>query len=439
MKKFGLLLILLFVLAACVYGEAQYYDMPAGPGDINIIEEEYFNLPTIEGEYDIRVRHFARAHDGHLVWVHRVWYTDGGSRDFYAYERELLQDNPEYLTHRRPGGTCQVDLARRIQDIRVVTSALELEPGMVGYTMCFFDTNYLVVINMTRVHPSDIEMVYRIQANGTIVLRPLIVDSNFRTQGTYRTIVIELDNRFKPPGFNIEFICNPWGPNCPSAVFDIVYAEGVTYVGYTFSLIYGAVIPPLEGTNIERMPFFPPDMNMFYARTLQDIIDFIEPQYIRFISPDFVIFRDPLPPYDGYLPPPSPSPTPTINEDDVPGSQEYEYVAKRPRSRYFARPTHCILITNALVFDMVAMGGHHTLALKDDGTVWAWGRNFYGQLGDGTPICRATPMQVLSHVIFIAAGMNMSAALLYDGTVWAWGNNHFDQLGLGATILRYVP
>ena len=67
---------------------------------------------------------------------------------------------------------------------------------------------------------------------------------------------------------------------------------------------------------------------------------------------------------------------------------------------------------------MVA-GGYHVLALKDDGTVWAWGYNSSGQLGDGTLVDKNTPVQVenLANVKDIAAGGMHSLAVLDDGTV----------------------
>ena len=90
---------------------------------------------------------------------------------------------------------------------------------------------------------------------------------------------------------------------------------------------------------------------------------------------------------------------------------------------------------------MVAAGLSHTVALRHDGTVWAWGHNWYGQLGDGTTIDRYTPVQVqnLSNVTAIAAGWVHTVALRSDGTVWTWGVNHWGQLGDGATIDRLTP
>ncbi|MBD0378572.1 RCC1 domain-containing protein [Paenibacillus sedimenti] len=79
-------------------------------------------------------------------------------------------------------------------------------------------------------------------------------------------------------------------------------------------------------------------------------------------------------------------------------------------------------------------GGAHNLALKSDGTVWAWGYNGHGQLGDGTYTHRSTPIQVpgLSSVKNIAAGKYHSFALKEDGTLWAWGSNNYKQLGVGS-------
>lgn len=84
----------------------------------------------------------------------------------------------------------------------------------------------------------------------------------------------------------------------------------------------------------------------------------------------------------------------------------------------------------------IAAGGVHSIALKTDGTVWAWGRNLSGELGDGDfYLSRSTPTPVLqlSNVVAIAAGQFHSLALKTDGTVWAWGDNSDGQLGIGAT------
>ncbi|MFA7233171.1 MAG: LamG-like jellyroll fold domain-containing protein [Terrimicrobiaceae bacterium] len=83
----------------------------------------------------------------------------------------------------------------------------------------------------------------------------------------------------------------------------------------------------------------------------------------------------------------------------------------------------------------------HSLALKGDGSVWAWGYNIYGQLGDNTAATRTVPVQVqgLGGVVAVAAGADFSLALKSDGTVWAWGHNAYGQLGDGTTATRKAP
>ena len=85
--------------------------------------------------------------------------------------------------------------------------------------------------------------------------------------------------------------------------------------------------------------------------------------------------------------------------------------------------------------------GITTLPLSLDGTVCAWGSNFYAQLGDGTEEDRNTPVQVsnLGGVIAIATGNSHSLALKSDGTVWSWGLNGFGQLGDDSPRDRHTP
>jgi alpha-tubulin suppressor-like RCC1 family protein len=100
----------------------------------------------------------------------------------------------------------------------------------------------------------------------------------------------------------------------------------------------------------------------------------------------------------------------------------------------------------AKVFGLVGMtaiagGSNHSLALKYDGTVWSWGYNYYGQVGDGTTTQRLTPVPVigLSGVAAISGGYDYSLALKSDGTVWGWGANYANQLGDGTTSARVSP
>ncbi|MDJ0866995.1 MAG: PKD domain-containing protein [Myxococcota bacterium] len=83
-------------------------------------------------------------------------------------------------------------------------------------------------------------------------------------------------------------------------------------------------------------------------------------------------------------------------------------------------------------------GSWHVLALAVDGTVWAWGNGNIGQLGQGVEESRSTPVRVpgLAGVRSIAAGYGASLAILDDGSVWAWGSNAEGELGTGARSER---
>jgi alpha-tubulin suppressor-like RCC1 family protein len=91
----------------------------------------------------------------------------------------------------------------------------------------------------------------------------------------------------------------------------------------------------------------------------------------------------------------------------------------------------------------LAAGSGHSLALRSDGTVWGWGDGAYGALADGQVSAHTVraPIQVkdgagvaLSGVTAIAAGVNFSMALKADGTVWTWGNDAYGKLGNGAAF-----
>jgi hypothetical protein len=75
-------------------------------------------------------------------------------------------------------------------------------------------------------------------------------------------------------------------------------------------------------------------------------------------------------------------------------------------------------------FVRVETGEAHVVALKSDGTVWTWGSNMAGALGNGTERSRYAPAKVegVDGIIDIAAGRGFSVALKSDGTVWGWGN-----------------
>lgn len=92
-------------------------------------------------------------------------------------------------------------------------------------------------------------------------------------------------------------------------------------------------------------------------------------------------------------------------------------------------------------WSQVSAGGFHTVALKSDGSLWAWGWNDCGQLGDGTNETRGGPVKIGSDTDWIAvsAGMYHTLALKSDNSLWAWGKNEYGQLGDGTNENRNAP
>lgn len=86
-------------------------------------------------------------------------------------------------------------------------------------------------------------------------------------------------------------------------------------------------------------------------------------------------------------------------------------------------------------------GGFHAVAVKPGGTLWAWGRNNYGQLGLGDNDDRTRPCKVGTDAnwAMAAAGYEFAVAIKRNGELWSWGRNRFGQLGHGDTNNRYNP
>ena len=95
----------------------------------------------------------------------------------------------------------------------------------------------------------------------------------------------------------------------------------------------------------------------------------------------------------------------------------------------------------------VAAGTFHTAALRSDGTLWTWGDNSSGQLGDGTFLARKVPTAVLppanaqpnTYWVHVATGYAHTLAIRSDGSLWAWGANNYGQLGDGTTVAKSLP
>jgi alpha-tubulin suppressor-like RCC1 family protein len=81
------------------------------------------------------------------------------------------------------------------------------------------------------------------------------------------------------------------------------------------------------------------------------------------------------------------------------------------------------------------------MAIKTNGTLWAWGSNVYGYLGDGTTVSKNSPVQVGvdTNWASVALGDRHSLGIKTNGTLWAWGYNNASQLGDNTTTDRLVP
>jgi len=92
---------------------------------------------------------------------------------------------------------------------------------------------------------------------------------------------------------------------------------------------------------------------------------------------------------------------------------------------------------------LAAAGAAHSLAIDDEGRLWAWGRGAKGRLGLGDTEDRTAPVQVNTAAQHswqaISAGGGHSLALASDGTLWAWGENGFGQLGVGNRDNQNLP
>jgi alpha-tubulin suppressor-like RCC1 family protein len=104
--------------------------------------------------------------------------------------------------------------------------------------------------------------------------------------------------------------------------------------------------------------------------------------------------------------------------------------------------------TSSLGTDRTAVaitgGDYHTCAILDDGSVSCWGWNDYGQLGDGTTTDRNTPTQISTlgnerTAVAISTGSKHTCAILDNGSVSCWGDNYYGQLGDGTTTDRFTP
>src|SRR5262249_5683353 len=96
----------------------------------------------------------------------------------------------------------------------------------------------------------------------------------------------------------------------------------------------------------------------------------------------------------------------------------------------------------ASVADVATGEGAHSCARKTDGTLWCWGYNANGQLGNGSTTQSTTPIQVASldaSVAQVARGKRHACERKLDGTLWCWRYNNYGQLGNGSTAQSAAP
>jgi alpha-tubulin suppressor-like RCC1 family protein len=90
----------------------------------------------------------------------------------------------------------------------------------------------------------------------------------------------------------------------------------------------------------------------------------------------------------------------------------------------------------------VSVGYYHTTSIKTDGTLWLWGYNYQGAIGDNTTTNRSSPVQTIAggaNWKQSTAGEDFTAAIKTDGTLWMWGYNGYGQLGINNASFRQSP
>jgi len=96
-------------------------------------------------------------------------------------------------------------------------------------------------------------------------------------------------------------------------------------------------------------------------------------------------------------------------------------------------------LNSASNFKPISLGDSHSAAITENGDLYMWGRNYYGQLGDGTIKDSLTPKYIMSNVVSVSLGIYHSAAITKNGDLYLWGDNYDGQLGDGTTKDSLTP
>tara|TARA_R110000751_G_scaffold303448_1_gene418142 strand:- start:199 stop:1338 length:1140 start_codon:yes stop_codon:yes gene_type:complete len=100
-----------------------------------------------------------------------------------------------------------------------------------------------------------------------------------------------------------------------------------------------------------------------------------------------------------------------------------------------------VQIGEADIWYSIQKTGQMTIAMQSNGSLWAWGRNTIGQLGDGTAVSKSSPVQIgdLTDWSVLGSGLVNGYAIKTDGTLWAWGYNETGALGDGTVVTKSSP
>jgi alpha-tubulin suppressor-like RCC1 family protein len=77
----------------------------------------------------------------------------------------------------------------------------------------------------------------------------------------------------------------------------------------------------------------------------------------------------------------------------------------------------------------------HSMVIENDNSLWTWGYNKWGQLGDGTCEDKLSPIQIMQNVIVVSTVREHSMATKNDYSLWGWGNNRFGKIGDGTNTI----